>query len=160
MLVTVQQLTRLPALVQPKKPQQKLHCVLCRVHAQQAAYDAWVGGYWELQQLADVVYARSWRATITHGHLIPSCSPAGLPGYPCCLRCCSLPLIQYPRAVQLPQLDQDEMLAIRQSWFDECGAPPPGNKLALERKAWQVCLIDNASEPQAVGAVMCCIRWR
>jgi hypothetical protein len=24
------------------------------------------------------------------------------------------------------------------AWFDECGAPPPGNKLALERKAWQV----------------------
>jgi hypothetical protein len=30
------------------------------------------------------------------------------------------------------------MLAVRQAWFDECGAPPPGNKLALERKAWQV----------------------
>jgi hypothetical protein len=30
------------------------------------------------------------------------------------------------------------MMAIRQGWYDECGAPPPGNKLALERKAWQV----------------------
>eukprot|EP00878_Enallax_costatus_P012346 GHUV01012895.1.p1 GENE.GHUV01012895.1~~GHUV01012895.1.p1 ORF type:complete len:266 (+),score=123.45 GHUV01012895.1:1179-1976(+) len=43
----------------------------------------------------------------------------------------------YFKAAQLPTLDQEEMLAIRQSWFDECGAPPPGNKLALERKAWQ-----------------------
>jgi hypothetical protein len=40
--------------------------------------------------------------------------------------------------VQLPVLDQEHMLAVRQAWFDECGAPPPGNKLALERKAWQV----------------------
>jgi hypothetical protein len=30
------------------------------------------------------------------------------------------------------------MMTIRQAWFDECGAPPSGNKLALERKAWQV----------------------
>jgi hypothetical protein len=43
----------------------------------------------------------------------------------------------YFKAVQLPHLDQEDMLAIRQCWFDECGAPPPGNKLALERKAWQ-----------------------
>lgn len=40
--------------------------------------------------------------------------------------------------MQLGAVDQDVMLAIRQTWFDECGAPPPGNKLALERKAWQV----------------------
>jgi hypothetical protein len=43
------------------------------------------------------------------------------------------------RSVGLSSINQDEMLAIRQGWFDECGAPPPGNKLALERKAWQVC---------------------
>jgi hypothetical protein len=40
--------------------------------------------------------------------------------------------------MQLDAVDQDVMLTIRQAWFDECGAPPPGNKLALERKAWQV----------------------
>lgn len=40
--------------------------------------------------------------------------------------------------MQLPVVDQDHMLAVRQAWFAECGAPPPGNKLALERKAWQV----------------------
>lgn len=41
------------------------------------------------------------------------------------------------RACHLPQLDQAEMMNIRASWFDENFGPPPGNKLALERAAWQ-----------------------
>jgi hypothetical protein len=53
----------------------------------------------------------------------------------------------------MPVLDQERMLAIRQAWFDECGAPPPGNKLALERKAWQVCgVIEQTVQEGAVPA--------
>jgi hypothetical protein len=41
------------------------------------------------------------------------------------------------RAVYLPQLDQNEMLSVRSSWFDQSGGPPPGNRLPAERAAWQ-----------------------
>jgi hypothetical protein len=43
----------------------------------------------------------------------------------------------YYKALHLPRLDQDEMLGIRAAWFEENFGPPPGNKLALERAAWQ-----------------------
>ncbi|KAK9918864.1 hypothetical protein WJX75_007628 [Coccomyxa subellipsoidea] len=49
------------------------------------------------------------------------------------------------KAVNLPQLDQNEMVAIRTAWFEEVGGAPTGNKLAMERKAW--------SEPVAAGAI-------
>eukprot|EP00879_Flechtneria_rotunda_P004235 GHRR01004483.1.p1 GENE.GHRR01004483.1~~GHRR01004483.1.p1 ORF type:complete len:434 (+),score=139.37 GHRR01004483.1:216-1517(+) len=58
----------------------------------------------------------------------------------------------YYKAAQLPELDQDLMLAIRQAWFDECGAPPPGNKLALERKAWQSAVDAGAISARAKPA--------
>ncbi len=29
------------------------------------------------------------------------------------------------------------MVATRDAWFAECGGPPAGNKLALERNLWQ-----------------------
>ena len=32
------------------------------------------------------------------------------------------------RAANLAQLDQKEMLAIREAWFEEVGGPPTGNK--------------------------------
>jgi len=41
------------------------------------------------------------------------------------------------RALHLPQLDQDEMLSVRSSWYDQSGGPPPGNRLPAERAAWQ-----------------------
>ncbi|KAL3161552.1 hypothetical protein ABBQ32_010419 [Trebouxia sp. C0010 RCD-2024] len=41
------------------------------------------------------------------------------------------------KATHLPTLDQKQMVDIRTAWFEECGGPPPGNKLALERTAWQ-----------------------
>ncbi len=41
------------------------------------------------------------------------------------------------RAMHLPQLDQNEMLSVRSSWFDQSGGPPPGNRLPAERAAWQ-----------------------
>ncbi|KAL4530637.1 hypothetical protein Ndes2437B_g04120 [Nannochloris sp. 'desiccata'] len=41
------------------------------------------------------------------------------------------------RALHLPQLDQNEMLSVRSSWFDQSGGPPPGNRLPAERAAWQ-----------------------
>lgn len=44
------------------------------------------------------------------------------------------------------------MLALRQAWFDECGAPPPGNKLALERKAWQSAVDAGAISARAKPA--------
>lgn len=34
------------------------------------------------------------------------------------------------RAVNLPQLDQNEMVAIRTAWFEEVGGAPTGNKCA------------------------------
>ncbi|CAL8471625.1 g11167 [Coccomyxa elongata] len=49
------------------------------------------------------------------------------------------------KAINLPQLDQNEMVAIRTAWFEEVGGAPTGNKLAMERKAW--------SEPVAAGAI-------
>ncbi|WIA16386.1 hypothetical protein OEZ86_007875 [Tetradesmus obliquus] len=58
----------------------------------------------------------------------------------------------YFKAVQLPVLDQEHMLALRQAWFDECGAPPPGNKLALERKAWQSAVDAGAISARAKPA--------
>ena len=48
------------------------------------------------------------------------------------------------RALHLPHLDQEEMIEIRKRWFDESGGPPPGNKVPLERNAWQ-------SPPQALA---------
>jgi hypothetical protein len=48
------------------------------------------------------------------------------------------------------------MLALRQAWFDECGAPPPGNKLALERKAWQVCPGRGMCLHACGSAAACC----
>lgn len=41
------------------------------------------------------------------------------------------------RAVFLPELDQQVMVDIRSAWFDQNSGPPPGNKLAGERAAWQ-----------------------
>jgi hypothetical protein len=41
------------------------------------------------------------------------------------------------RAAHLSQLDQNEMLSVRSSWFDQSGGPPPGNRLPAERAAWQ-----------------------
>jgi hypothetical protein len=41
------------------------------------------------------------------------------------------------RAIHFPTVDQEAMTAAREAWFAECGGPPPGNKLALERKLWQ-----------------------
>ncbi|DBA83438.1 TPA: hypothetical protein ACH3X2_006375 [Trebouxia sp. C0005] len=49
------------------------------------------------------------------------------------------------KAVHLPTLDQKQMIDIRTAWFEECGGPPPGNKLALERTAWQ--------QPVSAGAI-------
>lgn len=43
----------------------------------------------------------------------------------------------YYRTQHLQALDQAEMMAVRDSWFEEVGGPPIGNKLALERAAWQ-----------------------
>eukprot|EP00882_Tetradesmus_deserticola_P011845 GHRQ01012537.1.p1 GENE.GHRQ01012537.1~~GHRQ01012537.1.p1 ORF type:complete len:274 (+),score=150.52 GHRQ01012537.1:738-1559(+) len=52
----------------------------------------------------------------------------------------------------MPVLDQEHMLALRQAWFDECGAPPSGNKLALERKAWQSAVDAGAISARAKPA--------
>ncbi|KAK9840654.1 hypothetical protein WJX81_007501 [Elliptochloris bilobata] len=49
------------------------------------------------------------------------------------------------KALHLQTLDQDEMIAVRTAWFEEVGGPPPGNKLAMERKAW--------SQPVDAGAI-------
>eukprot|EP00803_Ostreobium_quekettii_P010351 evm.model.scf_81.7 EVM.evm.TU.scf_81.7 scf_81:74400-78145(-) len=43
----------------------------------------------------------------------------------------------YYKYVSLPEVDQKEMVATRGAWFEEVGGPPPGNKLAMERAAWQ-----------------------
>ncbi|KAF8065577.1 hypothetical protein HT031_003178 [Scenedesmus sp. PABB004] len=56
------------------------------------------------------------------------------------------------KAAQLDSVDQEAMLALRQAWFDECGAPPPGNKLALERKAWQSAVDAGAISARAKPA--------
>ena len=32
------------------------------------------------------------------------------------------------RALNLPRLDQNEMVEIRTAWFEEVGGPPTGNK--------------------------------
>lgn len=49
------------------------------------------------------------------------------------------------KATHLQTLDQKQMIDIRSAWFEECGGPPPGNKLALERTAWQ--------QPVSAGAI-------
>jgi hypothetical protein len=49
------------------------------------------------------------------------------------------------KAVFLDKLEQQQMMDIRTAWFEECGGPPIGNKLALERSAWQ--------QPVASGAI-------
>ena len=41
------------------------------------------------------------------------------------------------RAMYLPTMDQQQMLEVRTRWFEQNGGPPPGNKLAAERAAWQ-----------------------
>ena len=35
------------------------------------------------------------------------------------------------RAANLAQLDQKEMLSVREAWFEEVGGPPTGNKREL-----------------------------
>ena len=46
------------------------------------------------------------------------------------------------RALHLETLDQAEMLAVRDAWFEEVGGPPPGNKRAqaLVQSSWIVCM--------------------
>ncbi|KAL6747058.1 hypothetical protein V8C86DRAFT_3034101 [Haematococcus lacustris] len=43
----------------------------------------------------------------------------------------------YFRFQPLTSLDQAAMVRIRDTWFEEVGGAPPGNKLALERNQWQ-----------------------
>lgn len=43
----------------------------------------------------------------------------------------------YFRALHLPVMDQQKMMEVRTAWFAENSGPPPGNKLAAERAAWQ-----------------------
>ncbi len=58
------------------------------------------------------------------------------------------------RAVNLPQLDQNEMVAIRTAWFEEVGGAPTGNKCAcflhrLEAHVLPACFPED-SAPAAV----------
>lgn len=41
------------------------------------------------------------------------------------------------KANHLQSVDQAGMIRIRDDWFVECGGPPPGNKVAMERRDWQ-----------------------
>lgn len=43
----------------------------------------------------------------------------------------------YYRFYGLPTLDQQAMIQLRDSWFEQVGGAPKGNKLAMERTAWQ-----------------------
>lgn len=43
----------------------------------------------------------------------------------------------YYKFVHFPQVNQEEMVSTRGAWFEEVGGAPPGNKLAMERTAWQ-----------------------
>ncbi|KAK9829795.1 hypothetical protein WJX72_007953 [[Myrmecia] bisecta] len=49
------------------------------------------------------------------------------------------------KVCHLNRLDQQEMIDLRTAWFEECGGPPPGNKLAMERNLWQ--------QPVEAGAI-------
>ncbi|KAK9837885.1 hypothetical protein WJX74_007198 [Apatococcus lobatus] len=42
------------------------------------------------------------------------------------------------KAQHYSTLDQEAMVALRDAWFSECGGPPSGNKLAMERNLWQL----------------------
>jgi len=61
----------------------------------------------------------------------------------------------YYKSANLTKLDQKEMIGIRDAWFEEVGGPPVGNKLALERAAWQQPLVAGANSngvPKAKAA--------
>jgi len=49
------------------------------------------------------------------------------------------------RAAFFPSVDQEAMVALRESWFKENAGAPTGNKLALERDAW--------TQPVSAGAI-------
>lgn len=51
----------------------------------------------------------------------------------------------YYKVESLNEVDQQAMLALRDSWYEECGGAPPGNKLAMERAQWQ--------QPSDAGAI-------
>ena len=44
----------------------------------------------------------------------------------------------YYKFFELDDLDQETMMAIRNSWFDDNGGPPVGNKNPIEREKWQL----------------------
>lgn len=43
----------------------------------------------------------------------------------------------YHKSTHLPEMNQKQMLAVREAWFEEVGGPPIGNKLAMERAQWE-----------------------
>jgi hypothetical protein len=45
------------------------------------------------------------------------------------------------RAAHLPDVDQARMVDLRAIWFEENSGPPPGNRLAAERDAWQAAAV-------------------
>eukprot|EP01026_Neomeris_dumetosa_P015068 TRINITY_DN15666_c0_g1_i10.p1 TRINITY_DN15666_c0_g1~~TRINITY_DN15666_c0_g1_i10.p1 ORF type:complete len:432 (-),score=53.26 TRINITY_DN15666_c0_g1_i10:230-1381(-) len=41
------------------------------------------------------------------------------------------------KLIQLPEINQEELLGIREKWFEEVGGPPIGNRIAMERDTWE-----------------------
>eukprot|EP01025_Chloroclados_australasicus_P037403 TRINITY_DN3818_c0_g1_i1.p1 TRINITY_DN3818_c0_g1~~TRINITY_DN3818_c0_g1_i1.p1 ORF type:complete len:378 (-),score=40.64 TRINITY_DN3818_c0_g1_i1:469-1602(-) len=46
---------------------------------------------------------------------------------------------------QFKEINQEEMIKVRDGWFEEAGGPPVGNRIAMERDAW--------SQPVDAGAL-------
>jgi hypothetical protein len=78
---------------------------------------------WRRHALPCSFAAARWRTSL---------QPVGRPDPPL-----PLPPPHTCRATHFQALDQEAMVAAREAWYEQCGGPPPGNKLALERKLWQ-----------------------